>query len=118
MNDEKITEQLQTIVSLMALNREKYSSFIDEYLDKERTASLAVASGQFNLLSDLQARKFAELIPKPTVAEKERIVEMELGAIAHQKAVIDAEMKILEKQAKTLEILCFHTASLRKAERL
>lgn len=101
MNEQNVTEQLETIISLMSQNRDKYSSFIDEYLKKERTASLAVASGQFDLLTNEQARKFAKLIPKPTVAEKEWIVEMELGTIAHQKAVIDAEMKILEKQAKT-----------------
>jgi hypothetical protein len=118
MTDEQLTRQLETIVSEMALKRESYSAFIRTYLDRERIASLAVASGQYNLLKSKEARTFAETISKPTVREKELIVEMEIGEIAFQKAVIDAELKMMEKEAKTLETLCFHTASLRKAERV
>ncbi len=118
MTEEQITNQLENIVSEMAVKRESYSSFIRDYLDRERIASLAVASGQFHLLKSKEAKSYAESIAKPTVSEKERIVELEIGEIAFQKAVIDAEIKMMEKEAKTLETLCFHSASIRKAERV
>lgn len=117
MTDNEITEQLGMIISAMATNREEYSKIIRDYLDAEREATIYIAAGLYLKLKNKEVAASLVQIAKPNVAEKQALVELEIGEIAFKKAVIDNEMKMLEKQAKTLETLAFHTASLRKAER-
>ncbi len=125
MKEQEITENIETLVSEFSRIRKEYSELLEGDADKgekglielERTALLAVASGPFNLLTDKIARSFAESIVKPTVAEKDKIVELECGNKGHRKAVFEYQLRLLEKQLKVVELASINAASIRKGER-
>lgn len=117
MTDEEITKNLEVIVSEMAKTSDKLKELTRRTVRRETMVTLAVACGDESFLSNEMAIEFLKNTPKPTVAEKEKIVLLELGDDGFEKQVLENELKLLEKRAKTVETLAFHTASLRKAEK-
>lgn len=127
MTDIELTDKLETLVGEFGETRRQYFELLDgkesefekveSILTLERRALLAVAANKPDLLTNKNAIMFLNAINRPTVEEKAKIVEMELGESGHLKAVLDYKLKLLEKELKTLEAATIHAASLRKGER-
>lgn len=118
MTDEQIIQKLELIISEMSMLREKRSSFARSLQDAKRIAAVAVAARDFKMLKNPSVVDALNSIPKPTVAEKEYLVELEIGEFAFQEAVIDSSMKMLERELEAVKTLAIHVASIRKAERV
>jgi hypothetical protein len=114
MDDMELTMKLEGLMTETAELCEEYKGICEELIEKERTALLVVAAGLSARLTNKEAKAFLEAIPKPTVAEKEKIVEMELGDLGHRKAVLEFKLKLLAKESGSVENLTIHAASLRK----
>lgn len=118
MTDAEITTRLETIVAeLEQLRRERWE-FARPLQDAKRIAAIAIASRNTKLLKNQQVIDALSTIPKPTVAEKEYLVEMEIGEFAFKDAVIDAKRKMLEGELEAVKNLMIHVASIRKGERV
>lgn len=118
MTDEQIETQLGCLISEMARLTDRKKALLPAFVRRQREVTVAIATG--NHAQKLSANVAAALaaIPKPTVAEKEALCFLELGETAFDLAVIDEQMKMLEKQLEAIKTLTIQLASQRKAERL